>query len=440
MNKIVIIADDLTGANATGVLLARNGYNTGTFLSLDNITDDQFAAYDVISINTDSRAISQKEAYARVKHAAQTMCKRSVDMFSKRIDSTLRGNVGAEIDAILDVLGDETIALVVPAFPASGRVTVGGYLMVDSIPLEKTFAAKDPKTPVEVSKVTEIVEKQTKYEVAYISLETVLKSPEAITQALLDHKASGKRIIVLDAATQEDLDQIALAVKVAGIQTVAVDPGPFTEAMASHILKRPERHMGRKVLLTVGSVTPLVREQLKRVEAHYDAWFAYANAEALIEQSTAEQEIQKVVESVLENMGSHQILGIRTIKEEGDILNIEKIAEKLGLQVDDVAEKISGGLAKITKAVLEQSQGVLGALYTSGGDTTVAVCRELEAVGVQVKDEVIPLAAYGRLIGGKYNNMPLITKGGLVGGEDAVQTCIEYLLTKVSNEYSPLID
>lgn len=439
MNKFVIIADDLTGANATGVLLARNGYKTGTFLSLDTISPEQFSIYDVISISTDSRAIPAQEAYDRVKNAAESMSSMNISMFSKRIDSTLRGNIGAEIDAILDVLGPETMAIVVAAFPSSGRVTVGGYLMVDSIPLEKTFVAKDPKTPVEISRVSEIVTKQTKYKVGHIALDIVLESTESVVQALFAHKEAGKRIVVFDAATQEDIEKIAQAVRLSGIHTVAVDPGPFTEAMARNFLRQPESHPGRKVLLVVGSVTPLARQQLKDVELNYDACFVHADAEALIEESSAGAEIQNVVQLVLKKINDYQILGIRTIKEEGDILNIEEIAEKRGMHVDDVAEKISNGLAQITKEILDRSTGVLGALYTSGGDTTVAVCRELQAVGVEVKDEVIPLAAYGRIIGGKYNNIPLITKGGLVGGDDAISICIEYLLTKISNEYSPSI-
>jgi uncharacterized protein YgbK (DUF1537 family) len=439
VNKFVIIADDLTGANATGVLLARNGYKTGTFLSLDTISPEQFSIYDVISISTDSRAIPAQEAYDRVKNAAESMSSMNISMFSKRIDSTLRGNIGAEIDAILDVLGPETMAIVVAAFPSSGRVTVGGYLMVDSIPLEKTFVAKDPKTPVEISRVSEIVTKQTKYKVGHITLDIVLESTESVVQAFFAHKEAGKRIVVFDAATQEDIEKIAQAVRLSGIHTVAVDPGPFTEAMARNFLRQPESHPGRKVLLVVGSVTPLARQQLKDVELNYDACFVHADAEALIEESSAGAEIQNVVQLVLKKINDYQILGIRTIKEEGDILNIEEIAEKRGMHVDDVAEKISNGLAQITKEILDRSTGVLGALYTSGGDTTVAVCRELQAVGVEVKDEVIPLAAYGRIIGGKYNNIPLITKGGLVGGDDAISICIEYLLTKISNEYSPSI-
>ena len=430
----MIIADDLTGANATGVLLARNGYRTGTFLSLDQITKELFDSYEVISLTTDSRALAMQDARSRVQVSAKAMAQFGVDLFSKRIDSTLRGNLGAEIDAILDVLGPETIAVVVAAFPSSGRITVGGYLMVNSVPLEKTFAAKDPKTPVDKSIVSEIIAQQSKYQIGLIRLETVLQGADRIGHELTDLVKEGKRIIVVDAATQEDLNNIALGVRQTGINAVAVDPGPFTEAMARHLLPEPCRHPGKKVLMVVGSVTPLVREQLKDVELNFDSHFIYADAKTLIGDN-ADSEIDRVCTEVLSKVNDFQILGVRTIKSEGDILNIEDIAEAIQMDVDQVSEKISSGLAKIARKVLDRSSSIFGALYTSGGDTTVAVCHEVGAAGIEVKDEVIPLAAYGRIIGGPYDNTPIITKGGLVGENNAVSTCIDYLLTKISNEY-----
>ena len=74
-----------------------------------------------------------------------------VRLYSKRIDSTLRGNLGGETDAMLDCLGKDFIAVSAPCFPSSGRTLVGGYLLVDDLPLHKTNIAIDPKTPVKTS-------------------------------------------------------------------------------------------------------------------------------------------------------------------------------------------------------------------------------------------------------------------------------------------------
>ena len=84
---------------------------------------------------------------------------------------------------------------------------------------------------------------------------------------------------------------------------------------------------------------------------------------------------------------------------------------------------------------MERRESFIGGLYTSGGDVTVAVCKAFKSSGIAVKDEVLPLAAYGRIINGEYNNIPIITKGGLVGDSTALVKSVEYLLTKISNEY-----
>jgi uncharacterized protein YgbK (DUF1537 family) len=158
MSKIIIIADDLTGANATGVLLVQQGFKAATFINLDKYKSMQNDDYDILSINTDSRAIKKEEAYKRVKSIVELFKEEDVKLFAKRIDSTLRGNIGAEISAILDNVKDDTYAIVVPSFPASGRACVGGYLMVHQVPLEKTAVATDPKTPVFTSKVVSLLE------------------------------------------------------------------------------------------------------------------------------------------------------------------------------------------------------------------------------------------------------------------------------------------
>ena len=71
-----------------------------------------------------------------------------VKYFSKRIDTTLRGGVGVEIDAMLDQLNEDTIAVVVPAMPQSRRILVGGYSVIDGVALINTPVAQDVRTPV----------------------------------------------------------------------------------------------------------------------------------------------------------------------------------------------------------------------------------------------------------------------------------------------------
>ncbi|MGB4437686.1 MAG: four-carbon acid sugar kinase family protein [Sedimentibacter sp.] len=434
MSRVIVIADDLTGANATGVLLARQGFKAATFLNLEKYNSKENDDFNIVSINTDSRAIKSEEAYDRVKNIVEFFKNEDIKLFSKRIDSTLRGNIGAEISAVLDNVTDDTYAIVVPAFPASGRVCIGGYLMVHQVPLEKTDVATDPKTPVLTSRVATLLEEQMQEKIGFIELDKVLKGVESIQNAIIGEIQNGCKVIVVDATANDDIAKIAKAVKNTGLNVVAVDPGPFTAALAEEYLEVPEAGPGQKVMMTIGSISKLTKKQLDEFKLEYVALIAEVDASKLIYETTRENEINKAVNKLLSGLSEFEVIGVTTLIEDKP-LNLAVIAKELKISEDEISQKISNGLAKITVKILEKSNFLIGGLYTSGGDVTVAVCNALGAVAIEVKDEVLPLAVYGRIINGSYHNTPIITKGGLIGDEKAIIKCINYMLTKLSNEY-----
>src|SRR5688572_1329162 len=116
---IAVIADDLTGAADTGVQLVRAGYRTAVlFGASEKLTD----GFDAVSLDTDSRALPAGFAAKRVVEAARAV--RHARLIYKKLDSTLRGNVAAELAAAFGASGRER-AILAPAFPAAGRATVG---------------------------------------------------------------------------------------------------------------------------------------------------------------------------------------------------------------------------------------------------------------------------------------------------------------------------
>jgi uncharacterized protein YgbK (DUF1537 family) len=207
MLKTVIIADDLTGANDTGAILAKNGLKVGTLLDKSDLS--KFEKFDVLSITTNSRGMSANDAYNKVYDAVNLFENKENIFFSKRIDSTLRGNVGYEIDSIIDNLGNDTKAIVVASFPNSGRVSIGDFLLVNGVPLENTEVSKDPTSPVKTSRVTEIIKNQSKRKVGFISLDKVLKGSNIIKNEIIQNVKDNSEIIVIDACTNEDIDEIA---------------------------------------------------------------------------------------------------------------------------------------------------------------------------------------------------------------------------------------
>ncbi len=237
MTQCVVIADDLTGGNATGVQLKQSDFNSISILNssmIDNMKSDDV---DCIIYPTDSRAIPKKEAYNRIYEVCEKLKSRDTKVYSKRIDSTLRGNIGAETDAMLDSLGEEYTAIVVPTFPSSGRTVVGGYLLVNGALLHKTDIAIDPKCPVKVAKVSTIIKQQSKYRTTNIYSEDMMNGKHHLADIIKEKISKGNRIIIFDAVTQEDLDLIADAVMTSKQKVLAVDSGAFTAALARKAIK-----------------------------------------------------------------------------------------------------------------------------------------------------------------------------------------------------------
>ena len=159
MTKFRIIADDLTGANANCSLMKKIGLSAATVLAGDGAMPENF---DALAITTNSRAFEPENSYDVVKKALDRFIGEDVELYSKRIDSTLRGNLGPEINAFFDKLGDDYIGIAVPAYPASGRIVVNGEMFVNGNLLTNSDAGKDTKTPVHTSKVIDLLKKNLK--------------------------------------------------------------------------------------------------------------------------------------------------------------------------------------------------------------------------------------------------------------------------------------
>ena len=91
---------------------------------------------------------------------------------------------------------------------------------------------------------------------------------------------------------------------------------------------------------------------------------------------------------------------------------------------------INSALAEIAYRVFDKDRS-FRAMYTSGGDVTISVCRRFNTSGLRLRDEVLPLAAYGKFLGGEFDGVHIITKGGSQGGPDAINQCITYLKEKL---------
>ena len=425
MSKIVVIADDLTGANATSILLKKNGYKAATFLGIDAYKSSDTDNLDVISVSTDTRAVEQEVAYKIVSNLVNCFKDEKIEFFSKRIDSTLRGNIGSEVKAVLDKLDKSAMAMVVPSYPASGRIVIGGNMLVDGQPLSRTSVARDPKTPIHHNSVRKIIEESYKEEIAYISLDDIEKGASFLKEKILEKSKLGIRLVIFDAVSDSDINTIAKAINMSQLEIVSVDPGPLTQALAREKFKKSKSN--KKIMLTIGSVTDVTMEQILEFEKAEKVYFEEVDSLKLIYKEQAEEEIKRVSKSLIKNIDNFDLFGAISTKDKSNLLDLKAIGADLGIHEDQVSQRISQGLAKITENVMEAKSEEITGLYTSGGDITVAVCQLLDSVGIDMVDEVMPLAVYGKLKGGKYNGLPIVTKGGLIGNKKALIECVDFM-------------
>lgn len=429
MPRLAVIADDLTGANATGILFGKRGFRAVS--SLGGIQCKLPGDPDVIVVSTESRAIPPEKAYSRVYQVAKDLLGIGVQHFDKRIDSTLRGNLGAEIDALLQALreqGKDPMAVVVAAFPSSGRSTVGGYHLVGGAPLELTDVANDPTCPIHNSSLPHLLSAQSRNSVGAICLSTVLKGSKAVADALLGLYADGKRVIAADCITDADLETIAQGAAHCGLPVVSVDPGPFGAALAAALFPS-KRHGPGRVLAVAGSVTAQTRQQLKVLRSRIPCTFVHMNAEALARgESSATAEADRALACVAGAASDTPVVCLHTVADAEDVLDVVALTAELGTEPAIIARDIADGLAQVAVEALAAMGGAGVGVYGTGGDIIAALCRACGAQGIELIDEVLPLATYGRLVGGQYSGLPLVTKGGLVGGSDAAWACVNHLI------------
>lgn len=430
MPLIGAVADDLTGATTTGVLLARSKARTAVYFNEEAAQRAEgMDALDAILISSNSRPLPANEAYDKVKSATAALKNMGVKYFSKRIDTTLRGGVGVEVDAMLDEVGDGAVAVVVPAMPQSRRILVGGYSVIDGVALINTPVAQDVRTPVKENYIPRLLSGQTRRKVGLVALDKVLAGEDAVKKALEEARAEGCEVIVCDGITLEDVEKIAKACITLKWNVVAVDPGPFTAKLAfcRDLIKAEEPNLppeadetGKTVLIAAGSATPVTKRQMEVLcedERHVRISVepvplieggeqAVREAEKAVDQAVALLQSDKQPRAILFETALH-----------GELLNLDEEDNKRHYAGGMSANRINAGLGSIISKVLETvGRERIAGLYTTGGDTMVNVCYQLGVECLEVIDYVIPQTDVGRLVG-SYDGLPVIGKGGLTGNE-----------------------
>lgn len=393
--RLCIFADDLTGANGLASLLKREGLPTHTHLliAMSDHSPAALARPGAHVLDLETRDLSGAEAVARLAVAAGWLGPRP-DLIGLRIDSTLRGPIPESLDAVLADRG--RLALVVPAFPASGRTTRDGIHLVHGVPLAQTEVAHDPQCPVSTSNLAEWIGGRMRHASATLDLATVRRGADAIAARLVIYVRHGARAVFCDAETDRDIGAIArgaLALQRRhGVAVLPVDPGPFTAAVA-HALCAPQ-HLAPLLFGVVGSVMETSRTQMDFVETgnyafvlRYDGQSAGAMLDALARAPVDTRAMLVRTDTATLDMHGRSCL------------------------FETLAAVFEGAIARFPS---------LRGFLLSGGETAGRLLARCGVRSLRMQGEIMPLIALSRIADGSLAGRYLVTKGGTVGTVSAI--------------------
>ncbi|MBQ9245682.1 four-carbon acid sugar kinase family protein [bacterium] len=426
-NYICIIADDLTGANDTSLQFFLRGCKTQVAFG-DDISVDESLKTEVFAMSTESRNIDADSAHKKVLKVAENIIKKyNFEHIYKKIDSVLRGNIAAEVLTLIEKL-EFDVAVIFPAFPNEGRTTIGGYHLVKGIPLQRTEVSRDPAFPITESNIVNILRNQIPAEmkdfVELISLDTVMKGAGPILTKLNDFISKGKKLIVADAVSTTDLEQIALAVTKSNYKILPVGSAGAAQALSKiwypdYSEKTSEEINIPKLpkLIVSGSATDLTASQIKRLKENDDIENTYFIA--IKPENIFSDDYKEIAQRIVNNLIKENTVIVHSSKL---IENNDELTDLLlehELPKDVFISKICDYLANVTKSVISQKEAIL---ITVGGETSSKCCRAIGSKNLQTIDTVAPAIPLGVDHKGQF----IVTKSGNLGTQNTLIDIIKY--------------
>ncbi len=194
------IADDLSGALDAAAAFHHAGQRARIVLTAGSWTA---SAGEVVGVTTETRNAPPAVAAAAVERAIAHGRAQGARLVYKKIDSTLRGPVAAELAALARQLPGARI-LFTPANPGVGRTVRAGVLLVRGVPVSETEFARDPVSPVTESNLYRLL-----------------------------GDAGGAGLVVADAASESDLAAAVARMVGEGGAWVAVGSGALARPVAA---------------------------------------------------------------------------------------------------------------------------------------------------------------------------------------------------------------
>jgi uncharacterized protein YgbK (DUF1537 family) len=353
----------------------------------------------------------------------------------KKVDSTLRGNVGAEILQVC-AAGHLTVAVLAPTLPEAGRSVVGSELRVHGRLLSETEFGRDPFAAPRSSSIPAIIAQQSAQAIEPVGLAEVRDG--TLAGRLHGSRSPQGAVIVCDAESAGDLDAIAKAVSESdalpcGSAGLLAALGPRLAASGSRDGARTPEDAGELspppskagILVVRGSPAEACRKQLD--------FFAARDARVIRivldlprvfgHRRERVRERRRAAGAAITGIGSGGTVVLDAASWER-----ERIAVEAGNDPGRLARRrkmllqISSRIVRDTTAVCRPA-----ALVILGGDTALAVCRRFGCRALTIDGPAGPLAARASLRGGRWDGLTVVTRAGGFGCEDDLAAIVERL-------------
>lgn len=425
-NVVAVVADDLTGANDTALQFHLGGAKTKILLNTQYVPDKKQET-EVWAISTESRNVPAAIAVENVKNVLASLEDNfSFEYYYKKIDSTVRGNIALETLTMVQYLGYDA-AIVIPAFPQEGRITVGGYHLLKGVPIGRTEMAIDPHSPILESHVPSLLRSQLDDEnkelVGSIDLKTVMNGAGPILIRINELLKEGKKLIVADAVSITDIEQLALAIKKCEKKLLPAGTAAAAQVLGKSWLAGIENEhevlkLGKLPKFIVsGTATNITAEQIAKLEKSDD--YDDINFISLETSDILNGVNDDIVNRIVTNLKSGVVVVVHTshliANFDGfsdDSFNAELTKEKLASMITDY-------LAELTKRVIAQINVVL---ITLGGETSYKCCKAINTNQLQLIDEVVPAISLCSDENGRW----IVTKSGNLGNTRTLIDILDY--------------
>ncbi|MBR8744671.1 four-carbon acid sugar kinase family protein [Nocardiopsis sp. MG754419] len=376
---MAVVADDLTGAGDTAVQFVRAGWRTELQLTAADSTAE------VVAVTTDSRALDHERAAEAAAGAVRRLRASGTDLLYKKVDSTLRGPLRAEIDGVLSAWRPDAVAVVCPAFPATGRVVRDGILLVDGVEVHRTAVGRDPVSPVTESRIADLLQGR----------HVRLSGADAAHDA--EQLLAAAPVAVVDAESDADLARLAAAVTVLGDRAVPVGSAGLAARLAESW--RPTQEPD-PALVVVTSLHQAARGQVR--ELAVDEW---THVEQPTVTDLADDDAWRIwsdrVCADFDRAHPHTALVAPDDRSGG--LDPALVARRFGALAARIADRHP-----------------LSGFVVTGGDGARALTAALSARAITLTGEVAPGIPLGTLAGGPHEGHAIVTKAGGFGSPTAL--------------------